>query len=539
MVSEQFLFVEAAGVGGTPKLPAPARSFVIRNARARQSCQKSTSRANNNQRRLAPKFKSVQTRNCPNAAEEVVSSNGLRFSDLLAPVDMPRNCICRPKANLWALTAAQCLFCSSRALAARLVYEGRMLGSKLEPFHALGIELIQPHYELLLYSIAAVQQNLASEELALTDENIAAVFSLLCAEENFSIHATEIYSKTGRYLQQDNKQRATHLAGLQRMLSIRGGARSLESSRMLQAFIIRWICTPRGCRLDYVVPQAVPADKDNPASQQHDPLFLTESDILADDFLQRVYDYPSASIFAQQQSMTTAACRKIGMREDVICLVFTGDCLRKDAIAWLKDPDGHLWDALDIQNVFSMTIGNLSSWILENESKMSAAENITLLCIFVVVSWTWIGSTGCGLHGVLSRMRRHLDSDHVILALKEAGLEIWVAIILLITSFGVPNHWDYFSSRCTAMLADRIPRIETFDDLQADLSKYIWCPHSFGHCARIIWETISDTSGGDAGRGLQSIIIEEDPVLLHPSLIIPKPYFNGQLEALVGEKAIE
>ncbi|CAH0044557.1 unnamed protein product [Clonostachys solani] len=312
-----------------------------------------------------------------------------------------------------------------------------------------------------ILAIAAVQQNLASEELALTDENIAAVFSLLCVEENFYIHATEIYSKAGRYLQQDDIQRATHLAGLQRMLSIRGGAGSLESSRVLQAFIIRWICTPRGCRLAYVIPQAIPVDRESSTGPQRDPLFLTEPDILADDFLQRVYNYPSASAFARQHSTMTAACRKIGMSEAVIRIISTDDCLRKDALAWLKDPDNHPWDALDIQNVFSMTIGNLSSWILENESKMSAAENITLLCIFVVVSWTGIGSTGCGLHGILSRMRRYFDSDHVMLELKIAGIEVWVSVILLIISMGIPTHWDYFFGRCTAMLADRIPRIET------------------------------------------------------------------------------
>lgn len=47
--------------------------------------------------------------------------------------------------------AASCLFCSSRDLTARLIYEGRPLGPQLEPLHALGIEVTQQHHELLLY----------------------------------------------------------------------------------------------------------------------------------------------------------------------------------------------------------------------------------------------------------------------------------------------------------------------------------------------------------------------------------------------------
>jgi hypothetical protein len=86
-------------------------------------------------------------------------------------------------------------------------------------------------------AIAAVQANLSDPVRAISDENIAAVFNLVCVEGNLLTSAFDAIGDV--QLRPDLQQRTVHLNGLRQMVVMRGGLGNLRRIRGLQSFIIR------------------------------------------------------------------------------------------------------------------------------------------------------------------------------------------------------------------------------------------------------------------------------------------------------------
>jgi hypothetical protein len=86
-------------------------------------------------------------------------------------------------------------------------------------------------------AISMIQNNLQDSLSAISDENIAAVFNLLCVEENLLLPAYAPLSNT--QLQGDMKRRLIHMQGLRDMIGLRGGLRAMGSARTLRSFLLR------------------------------------------------------------------------------------------------------------------------------------------------------------------------------------------------------------------------------------------------------------------------------------------------------------
>ncbi len=86
-------------------------------------------------------------------------------------------------------------------------------------------------------AINAVREALADREQAVSDETIAAVFHLLCFEENLFNPALS----AGK-MRPDTAQRAAHVRGLREMIRLRGGISGLSSGtgKVLRVFILRY-----------------------------------------------------------------------------------------------------------------------------------------------------------------------------------------------------------------------------------------------------------------------------------------------------------
>jgi hypothetical protein len=84
-------------------------------------------------------------------------------------------------------------------------------------------------------AIADINANLSDPTRRVSDENIAAVFNLLCVEESLeTLPALKRRHKSGS----DMSQRLIHLNGLKQMVDLRGGLGNLRSNRCLEAFIL-------------------------------------------------------------------------------------------------------------------------------------------------------------------------------------------------------------------------------------------------------------------------------------------------------------
>lgn len=105
----------------------------------------------------------------------------------------------------------------------------------------LGIEQSgNPHYTTLAAyhrrrAIAIVQENLNDMNGATSDENIAAVFNLICVEE--TLFAPNFVPTP--QLQPDISRKLIHLKGLREMVRLRGGVHALANNKSLQQIIIR------------------------------------------------------------------------------------------------------------------------------------------------------------------------------------------------------------------------------------------------------------------------------------------------------------
>lgn len=94
------------------------------------------------------------------------------------------------------------------------------------------------HYMILEYKSQAMTElnaALADPVLCLADGNIGAVFNLLCVDEAFPLPTSD-RDAMDREVQQ--MQRLVHLQGLKRMVALRGGLTSLNTSPCLQSFLL-------------------------------------------------------------------------------------------------------------------------------------------------------------------------------------------------------------------------------------------------------------------------------------------------------------
>lgn len=84
-------------------------------------------------------------------------------------------------------------------------------------------------------AIAEINASLSNPITGLSDENIGAVFMLLCVEMGTPKSERENESQ-----EDEVDQVMVHLNGLRRMVDLRGGLGCLQSNRCLESFILRY-----------------------------------------------------------------------------------------------------------------------------------------------------------------------------------------------------------------------------------------------------------------------------------------------------------
>ena len=89
-------------------------------------------------------------------------------------------------------------------------------------------------------SMSAIQASLRDPKKMADDATIAAVFNLLCVEENISLPSfASVLSKT--HLRSDPAQRIAHMNGLRQLIRMRGGLQGLKSHKGLLSFVMRFV----------------------------------------------------------------------------------------------------------------------------------------------------------------------------------------------------------------------------------------------------------------------------------------------------------
>ncbi|KAK4666236.1 hypothetical protein QC763_405670 [Podospora pseudopauciseta] len=369
---------------------------------------------------------------------------------------------------------------------------------------ALQLAMAQPHKSPTLLeqfmhhriqAISHIQAALADPSRALSDENIATVFQMLCIEENLFLYAGDSLKDhpAWKHLQPDVSQRQAHLAGLKRMLFLRGGIARLDGMKGLQAFIIRWVCTSLACRLVFSLPPPShpgqylyqPTNRNELSAAHLSDHTFAASHLLPHGLLKKLYNYPHSSPFYQAGSAMATACATLGVSRDLINHITTLDCLLRDALAWYISRPTSQWDALDIQNLMSIGLGELIHFILRAETSLSATENVIAICLFVFTFFVGNGAhAACSpLPGIMPRLRHHFTDAELSQNLKRIGIETWVGFVLLIASSQNPESEEFFFRFMVEMLGDRgVGDYEGFRGSMVD--RGVWTPVVEAHAVK-------------------------------------------------------
>ncbi|KAK0673137.1 hypothetical protein QBC41DRAFT_352855 [Cercophora samala] len=350
-----------------------------------------------------------------------------------------------------------------------------------------------------IQAISHIQSALADPTRALSDENIATVFQMLCIEENLFLYVGDALKDYPgwKHLQPDTAQRQAHLGGLKKMLSLRGGIARLDGMKGLQAFIIRWVCTSLACRLVFSLPPPAqqnrylyPPTNSNELSAAHlsDHTFAA-SHLLPHGLLKKLYNYPHSSPFYHAGSpMATACATSLGpgkISPDLLHHITTLDCLLRDALAWYISRPTSQWDALDIQNLLSIGLGELIRFILQSETFLSATENVIAICLFIFTFFVGNGAhAACSpLPGIMPRLRHHFSSSELTPNLKRIGIETWVGFVLLIASSQNPESEEFFFRFMIQMLADRA--VKDYEGFRSSMvERGVWTPVVEAHAVK-------------------------------------------------------
>lgn len=377
-------------------------------------------------------------------------------------------------------------------------------------------ELVERFMYHRIQAMAAIRRNLADPKLVLSDESLACVFNMVCTEEILALEASQGLASNPAWalLSPDDSQREAHVVGWRRMLALRGGVQALSTA--LQSFVFRWgfsalsnvlismYSLPHMYRCSQLAPRGTPPQSKSELSHGGASetqvvgkgdfavtRFLPACRSLPQNVLARFHRYPETSPFAGVPSRMAEACAKFGMRPGLVSTIFTVHCMIRDGMAWLQGSKKYAWDEYQLQNMFATGMGELVRWIYEHESVLTAAESVTALTVFAFLLLSCDGQHSvCGpLPGIMPRLKEHIAEPDVKPTLQEAGIDTWVAVVLLIaTKDSPPACKKFFLQYYLETISARTPPIRTFEALLATLEDCLWTPAMNVH-ARNVWNT--------------------------------------------------
>ncbi|KAL6691744.1 hypothetical protein J3F84DRAFT_397515 [Trichoderma pleuroticola] len=282
-------------------------------------------------------------------------------------------------------------------------------------------------------AIIAVQHNLADLTVAISDENIAAVFNLLCVEESMFL---PIFTATSLF-KPDINQRQAHMRGLKETIRLRGGVHGLGSFKPLHS-----------------VPRAA--------------ISFQKAKLLPPDLISQLFhNYPKSSRFYDEPGPMWQQSSRIGVDSKLLDLIRTMECLLQDTRAWFEAPDTSPFDTLDLNTLYSMIISMCVRWYLttEGEGRLKAVDAILGLCLMQFTAF------------FLYRLNEHLFYHYHenMAVLHSANLDVW--------------YQDIFWNIYMEIIAKNRAILRSFGDLQTMLTTHcLWSPYPMDIHAKNIWD---------------------------------------------------
>jgi hypothetical protein len=226
---------------------------------------------------------------------------------------------------------------------------------------------------------------------------------------------------------------------------------------------------------------------------------------LQPNLLDHLFSYPTSSRFRATPGPMAVTCGRLNMSSELVSLIRCAEWLILDTEVWLANPASYQWDAMDLQTLYSISIEGFMRWYIDNvanaSSEATAASGIVCLCMFMFLAFVCRGRQAIygPLPGVVGKLRGHFTNVNLLDPLASSGLDVWIAVLVVLGSYGLPDE-SFFMEIFNRVMEVQEEKIEAFDALKIALWKCcVWTPVLDTYAARV-W---SRFTGHASGRSRQ------------------------------------
>ncbi|RMJ15282.1 hypothetical protein CDV36_005086 [Fusarium kuroshium] len=314
-----------------------------------------------------------------------------------------------------------------------------------------------------LLAIMAMRRSLEHSNEATCNENLTAVYNLICFEE--TLFLPSLSHSRDKALQPDYTQLKAHINGLRQMVALRGNSQ-----------------VPFDDRGQGIEPTFTNDTTSSGSIRLQTKLALPRG------LMKQIYSYPESSFFFTGSTLKVSSWCKAGLHHGLREFLITADCLLKDTSAWLRQPDSYKWDLLGVQSLYGLAIEMFPRWRYEASSGATNADQ--LVALFTEVLIFFISNNGQLLDYIpmhLSNIQDLVSDPKVWPIMRAAGLDLWLAFLLVLSSSHQAAYRDYFFRMHVDILEFHKPKIHSVEEYVQNLNGTLWLPQRLDKYAQRLW----------------------------------------------------
>ncbi|KAF2865894.1 fungal-specific transcription factor domain-containing protein [Massariosphaeria phaeospora] len=347
-------------------------------------------------------------------------------------------------------------------------------------------------YNVLKYKAQAISEIntlLSDPQTSIDDNNITAVFMLLCLEESQLAPGKDHDDS-----EWSEMQRAIHLNGLRTMIEQRGGLSALHSNRCLQVFVLM-----------HSIAHSVSTFQRPYAT------------ILGINGAAQKYDIPSFRT-RPSSAHVLGLFRDLKLDADLLDIIDDITVFVGDISSWFKDPTC-LFDPIELQKHGCLLMYRLFDWYSKDEdsngdtsrtkdtrhtdSPIDASISLALLIFLTRTAQPLDPSYRSIILTTVRKLRAALTTGSSFRWAKSPDLLLWTLTMGALAAQG-STEAKFFTKYCEVAFADAgVGVMSNADNLLKRLGKCLWIPMVFDDEVRALLTLIGVGKQEEAGQVLQ------------------------------------
>ncbi|KAF2205614.1 hypothetical protein GQ43DRAFT_477206 [Delitschia confertaspora ATCC 74209] len=343
--------------------------------------------------------------------------------------------------------------------------------------HLMGASTLDQVLYYKTLAISEINSNLSKPDTSVADNNIAAVFMLLCMEESMLALSAADPHQSKDDLDWSEKQKLVHLNGLRTMIQQRGGLAALATNRCLQVFLLM-----------HSIAHSI--------TSFHRP-YTTLLDGSGNPCT-----YDTSSLRARPSSRALKPFKDLQLDSNLIDILVDIIIYTNDLATWYCDRRC-LLDPLELQKHSSLLMYRLFDWYdreARNRNPLDQCICLASLIFVVRTSHPQDDSYKTMALTAVHRLHETLKKTSVFRWSRAPDLLLWTLTMGGLAATG-STEMEFFSHYCTTAFADTgFHEKPTSEELLDKMKSCLWIGKVLDADARRLWTHIRLVRGeGDEG----------------------------------------